>query len=111
MLRDKKRGDRCVYVNRAFAYGIKNHKMVLWGKDNAHTNTHGAYLIVCTFYATLFGRSATELDNGYHIPEEDARLIRQIADKIALEGVMPWEEYTLIGRNQKNTKENKEGST
>lgn len=81
----------CVYVNRAFAYAIKNLDYKLWGDDNAHTSTHGAYLAVCTFYATLFGRSATELDIVYNLPESDAKELQLAADIIALKGVIPWE--------------------
>ncbi len=81
----------CVYVNRAFAYAIKNLNFNLWGDDNAHTGTHGAYLAVCTFYATLFGRSATELGVAYQLSDSDAKQLQLVADKIALEGVIPWE--------------------
>ncbi len=81
----------CVYVNRAFAYAIKNCYANLWGSDNAHTNIRGAYLAVCTFYATLFGKSATELDIAYGLPEAEAKELQKAADKIALEGVIPWE--------------------
>ena len=82
----------CVYVNRAFAYAIKHLNYNLWGDDNAHTNTHGAYLAVCTFYATLFGKSATELDVAYGLPAADAKALQEAADKIALEGILPWAE-------------------
>ena len=82
----------CVYVNRAFAYAIKHLNYNLWGDDNAHTNTHGAYLAVCTFYATLFGKSATELDVAYGLPMADAKALQEAADKIALEGILPWAE-------------------
>lgn len=85
-------GVRRAYINRAFAYSIKHHEMPLWGEDNAHTSVRGAYLAVCTFYASIFGRSATELDNGYNLPDEEVAILRKIADKIALEGVIPWEE-------------------
>lgn len=81
----------CVYVNRAFAYAIKNLDFKLWGDDNAHTGTDGAYLAVCTFYATLFGRSATELGVAYQLSESDAKQLQLAADKIALDGVIPWE--------------------
>ena len=82
----------CVYANRAFAYAIKHHADIgLWGADNAHTSEAGAYLIVCTFFATLFGVSAHLLgDNG--IGRERADALASIADKIALEGVIPWAE-------------------
>ena len=85
-------GARCVYINRAFAYAIKYCNLPLWGPDNAHLGIHGAYLAVCTFYATLFGRSASELDTAYDLPEQDAEILRQIADKIARDGIVPWEE-------------------
>ena len=81
----------CVYVNRAFAYAIKNCGGNLWGSDNAHTNTRGGYLAVCTFYATLFGKSATELDILFNLPEAEAKELQKAADKIALEGVIPWQ--------------------
>lgn len=82
----------CVYVNRSFAYAIKNLSFNVWGPDNAHTSTHGGYLIVCTFFATVFGRSATELDTAYGLSLSDAKLLQEAADKIALEGVIPWEQ-------------------
>ena len=82
----------CAYVNRAFAIAIKQHDIPLWGADNAHTGVQGAYLAVCTFYASLFGRTATELNTAYGISREDAAVLQKIADKIALEGVIPWED-------------------
>lgn len=81
----------CVYVNRAFAYSIDKLNYNLWGEDNGHLNTYGAYLAVCTFYAGLFGKTATELGIGYGLPEADAKSLQRVADKIALEGVIPWE--------------------
>lgn len=84
-------GASCVYVNRAFAYSRMNNGFYLWGSDNAHTNTYGAYLAVCTFYSTLFGKSATELGVAYGISAEDAVKLQQVADQIALYGVIPWE--------------------
>lgn len=82
-------GAQCVFVNRAFAYAIRHASFPLWGEDNAHTSIYGAYLIVCTFFATLFGTSATQLGTG-ELSAEDARSLAEIADKIALEGVIPW---------------------
>ena len=68
---------------------MKHYNFGLWGPDNAHTSVYGGYLADCVFFATLFGASATILDaNG--LPEEDARILQEIADKIALEGVIPW---------------------
>lgn len=78
-----------VFVNRAFAYAIKNTGFRLWGEDNAHTNEYGAYLAVCVFFVSLFGVSAKLLDT-CDLPEEDALTLQAIADKIALYGEMPW---------------------
>ena len=70
----------CIHVNRAFAYAIKNLDFNLWAEDNGHTSPHGAYLAVCTFFAKLFGKSATLLDpNG--LPTDDARALQEAADK------------------------------
>ena len=63
----------------------------MWGPDNAHTGVQGAYLAVCTFYASIFGRTATELNTAYGISQEAAAVLQKIADQIALEGIIPWE--------------------
>ena len=75
-----------VYVNRAFAYAIKNTEFKLWGADNAHTSEYGAYLAVCVFFTALFRVSASVLD-GNGLLEKDARELQAIADKITLGGV------------------------
>ena len=75
----------CVYVNRAFAHAIRHLPYNLWGADNAHISTHGAYLAVCTFYATLFGRSATELGIAYDLPAEEATAIQKATDEMLKE--------------------------
>lgn len=72
---------KCVFVNRAFAYAIKNSDFKLWGEDNAHASLHGAYLIAATFFATLFEKSATVLPNG-KLPKSDAKRLAEIADKV-----------------------------
>ena len=87
----RENGAECVYVNRAFAYAIKHLPYELWGDDHAHTGKFGAYLIVYTFFATLFGVSATLLDaNG--LDESDARELQNAADRIVFDGVIPWDE-------------------
>ncbi len=73
------RGAECVYVNRAFAYAIENTDIRLWGDDNAHTSEQGAYLAVCVFFATIFGRSAHLLGN-YGI--ECAEILQKIANEV-----------------------------
>lgn len=83
-------GAGCVYVNRAFAYAMEQLPFDLWGADHAHTSLHGAYLIVCTFFATLFGTSATCLDFG-ELDSGEALALQQVADRIALEQVIPWQ--------------------
>ena len=62
---------------------IENTDIRLWGDDNAHTSDEGAYLAVCVHFATIFGKSATILDeNGI----EDAKILQEIADKIVFGG-------------------------
>jgi len=78
-------GAGSVYVNRAFAYAIKNLNIPLWGPDNAHTSKEGAYMAVCVFFSTLFNISSAVLEyNG--LPEEVALSLQQAADKVVLEG-------------------------
>ena len=85
----KENGDvKCVYVNRAFAYAAKNYNFNLWGPDNAHTSPLGAYLIVCTFFATLFGEPATKLSAG-EVDPADAKILAEIADKVVRENIEP----------------------
>ena len=79
----------CAYVNRAFAKAIGALPFDLWGKDHGHTSEHGAYLAVCVFFASLFGKSATTL-SPYEITEQDARLLQRVADLIVLGGNLPW---------------------
>ena len=79
----------CAYVNRAFAYAIKNTDYNLWGPDNAHTSEYGAYLAACVFFCTIFNTSSAVLDT-IGMPLEDARQLQTVADKIALDGVIPW---------------------
>ena len=82
-------GAECVFVNRSFAYAIKNCNLRLWGDDNAHASIIGAHLIVFTFFASLFKKSARLL-NSEKITEEEAEKLAEIADKIALDGTVPW---------------------
>lgn len=80
---------KSAYANRAFAYAIRNLDYPLWGPDHAHTSPHGAYLIVCVLFATLFGRSATLLGPS-DLPTADALALQKVADRIALDGMIPW---------------------
>ena len=85
----KKLDVECIFINRAFACAIPTVGRALWGDDNAHTSPKGAYLIACTFFATIFGKSATVLDPDGLTPEE-ARSLQEMADRVALEGLIPW---------------------
>ena len=80
----------CIFVNRAFAYSIENFEYGLWASDNAHTNYNGAYLAVCTFYATLFGETSTSLNSHYGLSADVIKDLQVAADAVALEGVIPW---------------------
>ena len=80
----------CAYVNRAFARAIESLPYDLWGKDHGHTSEHGAYLAVCVFFASLFGKTATQLP-AYEVFVQDAARLQAVADSIALDGVIPWE--------------------
>ena len=76
-------GAECSYVNRAFAYLAQHSDLNPYGDDNAHTSPEGAYLIVCTIFASLYNTSATILGtNG--IDADTAKMLQQIADKISL---------------------------
>ena len=83
-------GAENAYVNRAFAYAIKNTSYNLWGPDNAHVSEYGAYLAVCVFFATLYDTSSSILESNDIIPDADAIVLQEIADKIVLEGYIPW---------------------
>lgn len=83
-------GADCSFVNRAFSYVLQKFDINLYGEDNAHTSPEGAYLIVCIMFSSLYNTSATVLGtNG--IDPEIAKTLQQVADKISLEGLVPWE--------------------
>ncbi|MBQ9116453.1 MAG: hypothetical protein IJY04_05470 [Clostridia bacterium] len=78
----------CVYANRAFAHAIKTLDYNLWGDDNAHTSKHGAFLIVCAFFATLFRSSSTCL-SPENIDSADALALAQAADEAVFDKLIP----------------------
>lgn len=94
-------GLSCVYANRAFAHAMKSTPYPLWGPDNAHTSPYGGYLIVCTFFATLFGVSSSCLE-AEGIESAAARELQAVADAVALQGVIPWEAPLSLGEIPKN---------
>lgn len=83
------RNATCIYANRAITIANQTLDFNLW-YDGLHHTTHGSYLVVCTFYATYFNRSATELDTAYDLPVEDAKKLQKIADQVVFEGKIPW---------------------
>lgn len=85
----KKENGECVFVNRAFAYLIKNREYNPWGPDNAHISEIGAYLATCVFFATIFKVSATKLDFGT-LDQEIAIDLQNIADEIVFDGAVLW---------------------
>ena len=54
----KNEGATNICVNRSFAEAMKTTSLKLWGSDNAHTSEQGAYLAVCTMFATIFKTSS-----------------------------------------------------
>ena len=78
----KEEGTVNIWVNRAFACAIRNTDIPLWGTDNAHTSKQGAYLVVCTAFATIFNTSAAALGCG-EINLEEAKVLQAIADEVA----------------------------
>ena len=52
-------------------------------------NDYGGYLAVCVFYATLTNDSAANLGTD-GLPEADARILQQIADRVVLNGENPF---------------------
>ena len=79
----EREGAVCAYVNRAFEYAIENTTIRLWGDDNAHTSEAGAYLAVCVIFATVYGKSASLLDEN---EVENAAVLQEIADRIVFGG-------------------------
>jgi hypothetical protein len=77
------------FVNRAFAFAIRDTEYDMWGADHAHTSSYGAYLAVCVFFATIFHTSARVLDAN-DLPLEAASLLQDIADKVVLAQDLPW---------------------
>lgn len=80
-----------VYVNRAFTIALDETVFNLYADDIEHTSKYGAYLAVCTFFATLFHTSSEVLDPD-GLPETDARILQSIADRVALKGETPFSE-------------------
>ena len=80
---------RACYVTRAFALAYQEDNNVdLWHTDDAHSNPYGCYLAACTMFVDYFGVSCENVgDNG--LDPETAAFLRDIADRVALDGEMP----------------------
>lgn len=79
----------CAYVNRAFALAYQENENVnLWYTDNAHSNARGSYLAACVLFASYFGVSCEAVGDG-GLSAADAAFLRQIADRVALQGEVP----------------------
>jgi len=77
------------YVNRAFALAYKELDINLWHSDDAHQNDKGTYLAACVLFSSLFDTSCQVLPNDC-LSAEEAQALRNIADRVVLEGVIPW---------------------
>jgi hypothetical protein len=56
----------------------------LWRADGVHPTRAGSYLTACVFYAVIFEESPAGLAYDGGLPEEQARLLREIAVKAIL---------------------------
>lgn len=79
----------CAYVNRAFALAYQEKENVkLWYRDDAHSSALGGYLAACVLFASYFHTSCENVGDG-GLAAEDAAFLRQIADRVALNGELP----------------------
>ena len=76
-------GAKCVFVNRTFAYAIKNSDIKLRGDDNAHASYEGACLIAFTFFLSVFKKAPTVFTS-LKLSEEKAKELLEIAEKSLL---------------------------
>jgi hypothetical protein len=65
-------------VGLAFRWAYeKRPELPLWIEDGSHPSRQGSYLIACSFYAGMYGKSPE--GNAYHaeLPEADARFLQR----------------------------------
>lgn len=79
----------CCYANRAFTLAYQeNENIKLWFRDDAHSSALGGYLAACVLFASYFHTSCENVgDDG--LPAEETAFLRQIADRVALQGEIP----------------------
>ena len=78
-----------VYVNRAFALAHQEYpELNLWYTDDAHSNPYGCYLASCVMVASYFNTSCANVGDDF-IDAETAAILRDIADRVVLEGELP----------------------
>ena len=77
------------YVVRAYALAYQEDPTVnMWGYDLAHVSPVGAYLNGCVLFCHTFGVSCENVGDDFLDPET-AAFLRDIADRVVLEGEMP----------------------
>ena len=77
------------YPVRAFALAYQeNPDIGLWYTDNAHASQVGAYLNGCVLFCHTFGVSCENVGDDF-LDAETAAFLRDIADRVVLEGEMP----------------------
>ena len=84
-------GTDICYVERAYAIAYQEDPelaLSLWGYDNAHVSNEGAYLNGCVLFCHTFGVSCENVGDDFLDPEL-AAFLRDIADRVVLEGEMP----------------------
>ena len=87
---DRLDADIC-YVLRAYALAYQENPemaVALWGYDNAHVSPVGAYLNGCVLFCHTFGVSCENVGDDF-LDAETAAFLRNIADRVVLEGEMP----------------------
>ena len=84
-------GTDICYVARAYALAYQENPelaLPMWGYDNAHVSNEGAYLNGCVLFCHTFGVSCENVGDDFLDPET-AAFLRDIADRVVLEGEMP----------------------
>ena len=84
-------GTDICYVARAYALAYQENPelaLPMWGYDNAHVSNEGAYLNGCVLFCHTFGVSCENVGDDFLDPEM-AAFLRDIADRVVLEGELP----------------------
>jgi PKD repeat protein len=70
-----------------------NASIDLYQTDGSHPSAVGTYAIACSFYSTLFQKSATLITDDQSVSAEDAAFIRNAVDAVIFNDMETW----LIG--------------